>query len=143
MFQGFIEIKPPRIPKNLSHPEYIPNRTRSIRTFLMYLTPPSHVNFLFFSLPILGTLISFTTSLHMYMVLRIIIGFASMTVTVVSFVLVVEYVSGRWRIIIGILNLLPVPLSYVITAGIAYVAREWRLMQILTSSPWVILLVMW
>lgn len=79
----------------------------------------------------------------MYMVLRIIIGFASMTVTVVSFVLVVEYVSGRWRIIIGILNLLPVPLSYVITAGIAYVAREWRLMQILTSSPWVILLVMW
>lgn len=103
-----------------------------------------HILMIFVTMQVvIGTLISFTTSLHMYMVLRIIIGFASMTVTVVSFVLVVEYVSGRWRIIIGILNLLPVPLSYVITAGIAYVAREWRLMQILTSSPWVILLVMW
>lgn len=44
----------------------------------------------------------------MYMIGRVIIGFASMAVVVVSFVLCVELVSGKWRTIIGILNILPV-----------------------------------
>ena len=42
------------------------------------------------------------------MIGRVIIGFASMAVVVVSFVLCVELVSGKWRTIIGILNILPV-----------------------------------
>ena len=90
-----------------------------------------------------GTILAFSTSLAMYMTLRVIIGFASMTVAVVSFVLVVELVSGKWRTIIGILNILPVAITYVLTAGIAYFIRDWRTMQLVISLPWFAILCIW
>lgn len=79
----------------------------------------------------------------MYMGLRVIIGFASMTVAVVSFVLVVELVSGKWRTIIGILNILPVAATYVLSSGIAYCIRDWRTLQLTISLPWFVFLSMW
>lgn len=66
-----------------------------------------------------------------------------MTVTVVSFVLVVELVSGKWRTIIGILNVLPVAITYVISSGIAYLIRDWRTLQLVISLPWLIMLSIW
>lgn len=90
-----------------------------------------------------GGILAFSTSVAMYMSLRVIIGFASMTVTVVSFVLVVELVSGKWRTIIGILNVLPVAITYVISSGIAYLIRDWRTLQLVISLPWLIMLSIW
>ncbi|XP_061399579.1 organic cation transporter protein [Musca vetustissima] len=90
-----------------------------------------------------GTLLAFSTSLAMYMALRVIIGFASMTVAVVSFVLVVELVSGKWRTVIGILNILPVAVTYVLTAGISYFIRDWRTLQLTISLPWFAILCIW
>ncbi|KAH8416958.1 hypothetical protein KR222_000209 [Zaprionus bogoriensis] len=92
---------------------------------------------------IFGGILAFSTSVAMFMSLRVIIGFASMTVTVVSFVLVVELVSGKWRTIIGILNILPVAISYVISSGIAYLLRDWRMLQMVISWPWLIMLSIW
>ncbi|XP_037951380.1 organic cation transporter protein [Teleopsis dalmanni] len=92
---------------------------------------------------IFGTILAFSTSLSMYMTLRVIMGFASMTVTVVSFVLVVELVSGKWRTIIGILNIVPVALTYVLTAGIAYFVRDWRTLQLIISLPWLAIISIW
>lgn len=66
-----------------------------------------------------------------------------MTVTVVSFVLVVELVSGKWRTVIGILNILPVAISYVLSSGIAYLIRDWRTLQLVISWPWLALLSIW
>ena len=83
------------------------------------------------------------TSLELYMALRVVIGFASMSVAVVSFVLVVELVSGRYRTIIGILNILPVALAYILAAGIAYVARDWRTMQFAITLPGLLLVTSW
>ncbi|XP_075144925.1 organic cation transporter protein isoform X2 [Haematobia irritans] len=90
-----------------------------------------------------GTILAFSTSLGMYMTLRVIIGYASMTVTVVSFVLVVELVSGKWRVIVGILNILPVAVTYVITAGISYFIRDWRTLQLTITLPWFVILSIW
>ncbi|XP_058448439.1 organic cation transporter protein [Malaya genurostris] len=90
-----------------------------------------------------GFLLGFVTSLEMYMALRVIIGFASMSVAVVSFVLVVELVSGKYRTVIGILNILPVAISYILTAGIAFYTREWRTMQFVITAPGAILLLIW
>uniref|UniRef100_A0A1I8N8U5 Major facilitator superfamily (MFS) profile domain-containing protein n=1 Tax=Musca domestica TaxID=7370 RepID=A0A1I8N8U5_MUSDO len=90
-----------------------------------------------------GTLLAFSSSLAMYMALRVIIGFASMTVAVVSFVLVVELVSGKWRTVIGILNILPVAVTYVLTAGISYFVRDWRTLQLVISLPWFAILCIW
>ncbi|XP_023178575.2 organic cation transporter protein [Drosophila hydei] len=92
---------------------------------------------------IFGGILAFSTSVAMFMSLRVIIGFASMTVTVVSFVLVVELVSGKWRTIIGILNILPVAISYVLSSGIAYLIRDWRTLQLVISWPWLALLSIW
>lgn len=77
------------------------------------------------------------------MVLRFVIGFACMSVTVISFVLVVELVSGKWRTVIGILNILPVAISYMLAAGIAYVTFDWRVMQFAITAPTFILILMW
>ncbi|XP_011189596.2 organic cation transporter protein isoform X1 [Zeugodacus cucurbitae] len=90
-----------------------------------------------------GTLLAYSVNLPMFMTLRVIAGFASMTVTVVSFVLVVELVSGRWRTITGILNILPVPISYILMAGIAYFIRDWRKLQLVITLPWLSLLSIW
>uniref|UniRef100_A0A2M3ZLB7 Putative organic cation transporter n=1 Tax=Anopheles braziliensis TaxID=58242 RepID=A0A2M3ZLB7_9DIPT len=77
------------------------------------------------------------------MALRVVLGFASMSVAVVSFVLVVELVSGRYRTIIGILNILPVALAYIMAAGIAYVTRDWRTMQFAITLPGLVLVSVW
>uniref|UniRef100_A0A182Y4D2 Major facilitator superfamily (MFS) profile domain-containing protein n=1 Tax=Anopheles stephensi TaxID=30069 RepID=A0A182Y4D2_ANOST len=90
-----------------------------------------------------GFALGFVTSLELYMGLRVVIGFASMSVAVVSFVLVVELVSGRYRTIIGILNILPVALAYILAAGIAYVARDWRTMQFAITVPGLLLVTSW
>ncbi|GAB0094988.1 organic cation transporter protein [Sergentomyia squamirostris] len=91
----------------------------------------------------IGILLAFASSLPTFMVLRFISGVASMAVLVVSFVLVVELVSGKYRTIIGILNLLPLSIAYMIIAGIAYVARDWRTIQLIGSIPCFLLLLMW
>lgn len=79
----------------------------------------------------------------MFMTLRFIIGFASMGVSNISFVLVVELVSGKWRTIIGILDIFPVAISYILIAGIAYVWRDWQQIQLIISVPWLSLLFLW
>ncbi|XP_059619763.1 organic cation transporter protein-like isoform X1 [Phlebotomus argentipes] len=91
----------------------------------------------------IGILLAFASSLSTFMVLRFISGVASMGVLVVSFVLVVELVSGKYRTIIGILNLLPLSISYMVIAGIAYAARDWRTIQLIGSVPCLLLLIMW
>lgn len=77
------------------------------------------------------------------MFLRVVIGFCSMAVVVVSFVLCVELVSGKWRTIIGILNIFPVAIAYIICAGISYYTYHWRTMQFVISSPTLLLLCLW
>lgn len=79
----------------------------------------------------------------MFMVMRIILGFASMGVTMVSFVLVVELVSGKWRTIIGVLDILPVAVSYILIAGIAYMVPHWRELQLVITLPWISYLFAW
>lgn len=85
----------------------------------------------------------FTTQLEVYMALRFFAGVASMASTVVSFVLVVELVDGKWRTIMGILNILPVAMAYVVCAGIAYFTYHWRSMQFAITSPMAALLLLW
>lgn len=88
-------------------------------------------------------MLGFCESLVLYMMLRVIIGFCSMAVVVVSFVLCVELVSGKWRTIIGILNIFPVAIAYILCAGISYFTYNWRPMQFVISSPSILLLCLW
>lgn len=91
----------------------------------------------------IGTSVAFARSLVVYMVLRSLLGFASMAVMMISFVLVVELVSGMWRTVIGILAILPVAISYILMAGIAYASPDWRTTQLVISVPWFAMLTLW
>lgn len=77
------------------------------------------------------------------MSIRFIIGIVSMSVCVVSFVLIVELVSGTYRTVIGILVILPVAISYIVTAGIAYITLDWRVMQLTVTIICLPLLLIW
>lgn len=77
------------------------------------------------------------------MILRFALGFVSMSIVNISFVLTVEMVTGKWSSIIGTLDLLPLPLAYIAIAGIAYVTRNWRHLQLIVSIPWFGFLLFW
>lgn len=66
-----------------------------------------------------------------------------MAVVVVSFVLCVELVSGKWRTVIGILNIFPVAIAYIVCAAISYFTYNWRAMQFVITSPTILLLCLW
>lgn len=78
-----------------------------------------------------------------YMILRFALGFVSMSIVNISFVLTVEMVTGKWSSIIGTLDILPLPVAYIIIAGIAYETRNWRNLQFIVSLPWFGLLLFW
>lgn len=92
---------------------------------------------------ILGTALGVVKMLTPYMILRFALGFVSMSIVNISFVLTVEMVTGKWSSIIGTLDLLPLPIAYIIIAGIAYVTRNWRNLQFIVSVPWFGLLLFW
>lgn len=78
-----------------------------------------------------------------YMILRFALGFVSMSIVNISFVLTVEMVTGKWSSIIGTLDLLPLPIAYITIAGLAYITRNWRNLQLIVSVPWFGLLFFW
>lgn len=92
---------------------------------------------------LIGTSLGLVQALIPSMILRFTMGFVCMSMVNISFVLAVEMVTGKWSTIIGILDLLPIPLSYMLIAGIAYVTRNWRDLQLIVSSPWFGLLLFW
>jgi hypothetical protein len=106
-----------------------------------------------------GTVISFNPWFELYLVLRFFLGFASVSVVFSAFVLCelynnfifelgfikwkfsgMELVGGKWRTISGVSFLFPVPLGYITVAGIAYVVRDWRIMQLAVTLPAISLL---
>ncbi|XP_065353335.1 organic cation transporter protein-like isoform X2 [Cloeon dipterum] len=87
-----------------------------------------------------GTVISFNPWFELFLVIRFFLGFVSVSVVFSAFVLCMELVGGKWRTISGVSYLFPVPLGYITVAGIAYVVREWRILQLTVTLPAITLL---
>nr|XP_022904017.1 organic cation transporter protein-like isoform X1 [Onthophagus taurus] len=83
----------------------------------------------------LGILIAFSPWFELYCILRALLGFISVSVVFSGFVLSIELVSGRWRTISGLAYFFPLSLGYAITAGIAWLLRDWRHFQLAISVP--------
>ncbi|VVC43030.1 Hypothetical protein CINCED_3A022033 [Cinara cedri] len=90
----------------------------------------------------LGILVAICPWFEMYLVLRFILGFVCVSIVFSGFVLCMELVGGKWLTIAGVLYLLPVPMSYIIISGIAYICRGWRLLQWCVTLPAVFFLVL-
>lgn len=92
---------------------------------------------------LLGTLIAVTPWFELYVVLRTILGFISVSVVFSGFVLTVELVGGKWRIISGVSYMFPVALSYMLISGIAWLLPDWRHLQFAISLPGFLLVGLW
>lgn len=54
-----------------------------------------------------------------------------------------ELVGGKWLTISGVSYMSPVPLGYIIIAGIAFVCHGWRNLQLAITLPSIFLLALW
>ncbi|XP_066252578.1 organic cation transporter protein-like isoform X1 [Euwallacea similis] len=91
----------------------------------------------------LGTIIAFAPWFELYLVLRCLLGFFSVSVVFSGFVLAIELVGGHWRTITGISYLFPVSLGYCTISGIAYFLDDWRHLQLALSLPSALFLFTW
>lgn len=90
-----------------------------------------------------GTVIAFSPWFMLYAILRAILGFISVSVVFSGFVLAIEIVGGHWRTVAGLSYLFPVSLSYMSIAGLAWILRDWRHLQIAISLPGFLFLIFW
>lgn len=91
----------------------------------------------------LGISIAFSPWFIMYATLRALLGFISVSVVFSGFCLAIELVGGKWRTVAGISYLYPVSISYMTIAGIAYLVRDWRSLQLAISLPGILFLGLW
>ncbi|KAK3925868.1 Organic cation transporter protein [Frankliniella fusca] len=89
---------------------------------------------------VVGTVIAFNPWFEVHCILRFCLGFISVGMVFSGFVLCMEVVGGKWRTISGVSYLFPVPLSYIMIAGIAYLVRGWRAIQLAITLPAILLL---
>lgn len=95
----------------------------------------------FFS--IAGLALYFVESFEIYLVLRALLGLVSVSVTYSGLILAIEYVDGIWRTIAGMYNLFPLPVSYIMISGIAYLTQDYKQLQLCIGLPGVFLCLLW
>lgn len=78
-----------------------------------------------------------------YVVVRLIMGFVSVSVVYAAFVLSVELVGGKWVTIAGVCNFFPLPLAYLIVSLLSLVLPNWRDLQLALSIPGCLLIALW
>lgn len=92
---------------------------------------------------IIGIVIAFAPNFEMYIVLRAILGFISVSVVFSGFVLAIELVGGIWRTVAGVCYLIPLALSYITIAGIGWLLPDWRHLQLAISVPGIFFVALW
>lgn len=91
----------------------------------------------------LGIALYFVHSLHLYLVMRGLLGLVSVSVTYAGLILAIEFVDGKWRTIAGMYNLFPLPLSYMVISGLAYSTQDFRQLQLFIGIPGFFLCFLW
>ncbi|XP_054725594.1 organic cation transporter protein [Anastrepha obliqua] len=92
---------------------------------------------------IFGLALYFPDSLEMFLLLRALLGLVSVSVTYAGLILAIEYVDGKWRTIAGMYNLFPLPISYMLIAGIAYLTQDYQRLQLCIGIPGIFLCFLW
>lgn len=83
------------------------------------------------------------SSFELYLTLRALLGLVSVSVTYSGLILAIEYVDGKWRTIAGMYNLFPLPISYMIISGLAYLTQDYQRLQLCIGLPGIFLCFLW
>lgn len=92
---------------------------------------------------IFGLALYFANSFELYLILRTLLGLVSVSVTYAGLILAIEYVDGKWRTIAGMYNLFPLPISYMMISGIAYLTQDYQKLQLCIGFPGIFLCFLW
>ncbi|ENN72634.1 hypothetical protein YQE_10732, partial [Dendroctonus ponderosae] len=75
---------------------------------------------------VLGIFASITPYFPLFVFIRFCLALANGGTMVISFVMCMEVVGGKWRTIVSILYQVPFGFGYALLSGIAYLLRDWR-----------------
>ncbi|GLG96485.1 Organic cation transporter protein [Gryllus bimaculatus] len=89
---------------------------------------------------VFGLMLAFLNDIISFLILRILIGMATAGVFNSSYVIGIELVGPKKRILAGVAVEFFWCIGYVILAGLAYCFRDWQTLQIITTVPGVIFL---
>lgn len=92
---------------------------------------------------ILAILSLLVRSYVQYVIVRLVMGFVSVSVVYAAFVLSVELVGGKWVTIAGVCNFFPLPLAYLIVTLLSLLMPNWRDLQLALSIPGCFLVLLW
>ncbi|XP_029915678.1 solute carrier family 22 member 7-like [Myripristis murdjan] len=90
-----------------------------------------------------GVLSAFSTSYVMFVTMRFFTGVAIAGLTIMSYVLNIEWFDVEHRTFSGVLISLDWTLGNCILAGIAYFVNEWRMLILAVTSPLVLSIIAW
>lgn len=91
----------------------------------------------------IGFMLYIPISFRVHLALRGLLGLVSVSVTYAGLILAIEFVDGKWRTIAGMYNLFPLPVSYMLISGIAYITQDFRFLQLCIAFPGIFLCFLW
>ncbi|XP_068189109.1 solute carrier family 22 member 6-B [Antennarius striatus] len=84
---------------------------------------------------VFGVAVAFAPNFTIYVILRFIVGSTISGVIINAFVLGTEWTCTKKRMLAGIITDYAFGLGYMLLAGIAYLIRDWRKLQLAISTP--------
>nr|XP_040044248.1 solute carrier family 22 member 13 isoform X2 [Gasterosteus aculeatus aculeatus]XP_040044249.1 solute carrier family 22 member 13 isoform X2 [Gasterosteus aculeatus aculeatus]XP_040044250.1 solute carrier family 22 member 13 isoform X2 [Gasterosteus aculeatus aculeatus] len=84
---------------------------------------------------VFGVTVAFAPNFPVYVVLRFLVGTTISGVIINAFVLGTEWTCTKRRMLAGIFTDYAFGLGYMLLAGIAYLIRDWRKLQLAISAP--------
>ncbi|XP_035673233.1 organic cation transporter protein-like [Branchiostoma floridae] len=90
-----------------------------------------------------GTGLAFTSNLAVFIALRFVLGAAQNGLQYTTLVTGMETIGISWRMAFGICTALAPSVGYALLGSLAYVIREWWILQLAVTSPGVLSLIAW
>ncbi|KAF7664681.1 hypothetical protein LDENG_00168470 [Lucifuga dentata] len=84
---------------------------------------------------VFGVAVAFAPSFPVYVILRFVVGTTISGVIINAFVLGTEWTCTQRRMLAGIITDFAFGLGYILLAGVAYLIRDWRKLQLAISAP--------
>nr|XP_046273859.1 solute carrier family 22 member 13 isoform X2 [Scatophagus argus] len=84
---------------------------------------------------VFGVAVAFAPNFPVYVILRFVVGTTISGVIINAFVLGTEWTCTKRRMLAGIITDYAFGLGYTLLAGIAYLIRDWRKLQLAISAP--------
>ncbi|XP_076004191.1 solute carrier family 22 member 7-like [Genypterus blacodes] len=92
---------------------------------------------------IFATISSFSTSYGMFVTMRFFTGMSLAGISIISYVLNVEWFSVEHRTFSGVIISLDWTFGTWILVGLAYMVNEWRILILVATSPLVLSIILW